>query len=87
MANDFYVRDLTVDRVEAFCKSLLACLKELDTSPNHPVWFAARPPLAYLDPCPEPYLLIFLPGFEEEYFNHPMEGEDNTHVGVVDVES
>ncbi|GFZ19766.1 hypothetical protein Acr_28g0004710 [Actinidia rufa] len=56
--------------------------QELDVPPNHLVWSATRPPVAYLDPCPDPYSPIFPPGFDkEEYFNCPTERDDNTQVG------
>ena len=52
-------------------------------SPDHLTWSVAWSPVAYPDPHIEPYLPILLLGFDEdEYFNRPAEGDDNTQAGV-----
>ncbi|GFS37699.1 hypothetical protein Acr_00g0053530 [Actinidia rufa] len=79
--NDFYVHDAAKNRVEAFYKGWLACLKEIDTPPEHPRWSVVVPPVAYPDPKPNPYSLILLPGFEEEeYFKlYPQKKRTTTY--------
>ncbi|GFS38824.1 hypothetical protein Acr_00g0059650 [Actinidia rufa] len=55
-------------------------VKQLDTTPNHPVWEAMKPPMAYLDPLKQ-YSPIFL-GFDEyEYANRPIEEDKDATDG------
>ncbi|GFZ09871.1 hypothetical protein Acr_21g0004700 [Actinidia rufa] len=76
------------DKAEAFNQGWLACLKELNIDSDHSAWFATRPPMAYPEPCLEPYFAILLPGFDaEEYITQPVEGDDNTQVGAAEVEA
>ncbi|GFZ02781.1 hypothetical protein Acr_15g0013890 [Actinidia rufa] len=75
-------------KIELRPSTRVACLKEIDTPPEHPRWSVVVPPVAYPDPKPNPYSLILLPGFEEEeYFKLSTEEEDNIQERAAEVEA
>ncbi|GFZ19723.1 hypothetical protein Acr_28g0004280 [Actinidia rufa] len=68
---DVYEKQLAELCPGVFQEGWLACLKELEIPPNHPVWAFLAPPVQ-LPASPARYSPIILPDFnEEEYATLP----------------